>query len=161
MSAGTPAGTTIAVHSAGLAAGHAGLGDGRDVRQRGVALLAHGGERAQLALADVLQRRRDGADRELDAALHQVDHRLRGAAIGHVGDLDAGLALEQLAGEMRERAGAGRGVAERAGLGLGERDEILQRRRRHLRRADQHERRDADHRDRREILDRIERQAWR
>mgnify|MGYP007020379460 CR=1 FL=1 len=39
-------------------------------------------------------------------------------------EVDAGLALEQLAGEMDRAAGAGRGVSELAGLLLGERDEI-------------------------------------
>src|SRR5260370_827199 len=73
--------------------------------------------------------------------------------------IGSGLVLEQLAGEMGERGGAGRGVAQRAGVGLGEGYDIAQRLGLDLRRADQHERRAADHRDRREILDRVERQA--
>ena len=40
--------------------------------------------------------------------------------------LDAGLALEQFAREMGERASTGRGVAQRAGLLFRQRDEILQ-----------------------------------
>ena len=51
--------------------------------------------------------------------------RLRHAAIGDMGHLDAGHALEQLAGHVRHRAGAGRGVGEL--LRLRELDEIADR----------------------------------
>ena len=131
MSAGTPAGTTIAVHSAASQPGtpaSATVGMSGSMTLRFSLMVASA---RSLPSRMCCERRRDGADRKLDAALHQVEHRLRAAAVGHVGDVDAGLALEQFAGEMGERAGAGRGVAQRAGLGLRQRDEVLQRRRRH------------------------------
>jgi hypothetical protein len=101
------------------------------------------------------QRRGDGAELHLDAAFEQIERRLRGAAIGHVGELDLRELLEQRAGEMGERGRTRRGVVEHARPGLRERDQVLHRLRRHAGVEREHEGRAAQHRDRREILDRI------
>jgi hypothetical protein len=46
------------------------------------------------------------------------------AAVGHVDDIDAGLPLEQFAGDVLRGADAGRCVGQLARLRLGERDEL-------------------------------------
>ena len=85
-------------------------------------------------------------------AADHVLQRGRGALVGHVHDIDLGLGLEQFAGQMRGRAIAGRGEIELAGLRLGERDQLLQRFRRHVRIDHQDIGLRADQRDRHEIL---------
>ena len=54
-----------------------------------------------------------------------VDQRRPRAAKRDVQDVDAGLDLEQLAGQMQEGADTGRCVLQFAGLALGQRDELL------------------------------------
>ncbi len=142
----------------GLAAGHAAFRHGGDIGKHGIARVAHDRERSDRAFAHLLQRRRNRADRQVDAALNEVERRLRRTAVRHVHDVDVGAALEQLAGKVRERAGAGRGVAELAGLRLGEAHELGECLHRQLPRRHEHERRAADHADRREIPERVERQ---
>ena len=54
----------------------------------------------------------------------EVDQRRPGAAIGDVGEVDAGERLEQLGREKAERADASRAVADRAGLGARQLDQV-------------------------------------
>ena len=75
-------------------------------------------------------------------------------------DLDAGLHLEQLGEQVRRRAGARGAEAQRAGLVLGELDEIGRGLRRRRRIDHQHERHARVEHDRHQILHRIERQAF-
>ncbi len=62
----------------------------------------------------------------VDRAGQQVVDRRRGAAIGHVQQVGAGLALEQLDREMGDAAGAGGAAVHLAGIGLGMGDEALE-----------------------------------
>ena len=105
------------------------------------------------------QRRRDGGELHLQPAGDHVGHRLGRSLVGHVGEVDAGHGGEQRGGEMREARHAGRAVVERAGLGLGQRDQLGDVVHREPRIDHQHIGRGADHHDRREILDRIVRQV--
>ena len=61
----------------------------------------------------VRQHRRHGAELDVDAAALGIEHRLRRAAVRHLGELDAGHLREQRAGEMREARRADRRVAQR------------------------------------------------
>jgi hypothetical protein len=74
-----------------------------------------------------------------------------------VHDVEAGHRLEQLAGHVIGRAGAGRRVIELPGLGLRERNQLLQRSGLHVGIHDEHEIRIVDRRDRREIAHQRER----
>src|SRR6185503_6657935 len=82
-------------------------------------------------------------------------HRRRGAAVGHMGDVDLGGELEQFAGEMRQAAGAGGREVELARLFLGERDQLLHVVGGDAGRHHQHFRHFGDQRDGREILERV------
>ena len=87
----------------------------------------------------------------------QVAHRGRGAAIGHMHDVDAGPDLQQFPGQVRGRAAAGRRIVELAGACLREGDELLQRTHRQGRMRDQDVRHAAHERHRGEALHRVER----
>ncbi len=78
------------------------------------------------------------------------------ALVGNVSDVDARHGLQQLHGEMRVGAGAGRRVGQIAGLALGERDELGERARLDRGMHRQHARQRHDDRDRREIAHRVE-----
>ena len=69
----------------------------------------------------------EALEHELHAAGDQVVDRRRAAAIGHVHDLGAGHELEQLAADVAGRAVARRRIGELAGIGLGVRDQVLDR----------------------------------
>ena len=58
------------------------------------------------------------AEHRIDMPAGEIVHRRRRALVGHVRDLDAGTALEQLEREMGGRAVALRGVAQLVGLGV-------------------------------------------
>ena len=105
--------------------------------------------------ADIAERRRDAVEGELDAAADQVGHHRRRAAIGDVVGLDAGHRIEQLGDEVIAAAGAVRAERQRAGLGLGERDQVGGGLHRHVVVGDQHERGGRDQRDRGEVAHRI------
>ena len=68
---------------------------------------------------------------------------------------EAGELLEQFAGEVAHRAGAGRAVGQLARIGLGVGDELLERLRRHRGVNDDRGGRDREQRDRHKVLDRI------
>ena len=73
--------------------------------------------------------------------------------------LDAGALAEQFDHQMGLRRGAGRGVVELAGVGLGQRDEFAERFRRHFRIEQKQQRILPHHDDRGEVALRIVRQA--
>ena len=97
---------------------------GGSVRRVAAALERGDREPAQLAALDQRQHRADVVEHDVDAAGDEVVERGPGAAIGHVQHLDAGHALEQLAGEMDRGAVAGRGEGDLARVGLGVGDEL-------------------------------------
>ena len=81
---------------------------------------------AELARPDQFEHHA-ACEQHVDAAGNDVVERGCRAAIGHVGHLDPGHALEQFACHVRRRAGAGRRVGELALLLLGVGDEFLHR----------------------------------
>ena len=96
-----------------------------------------------------------GSQTDLEAALQQVGHAGRHAAIGHRSDVELVLVLQQLARKMERRAVARVQVVEPAGIGLGVVDQLLQRPDRE-RRIDRRDRgRDGGQRDRLEVRQRI------
>ena len=73
--------------------------------------------------------RLDGGDdlaNVIDAAADQILHRRSGAAIGHVGDVDADHVVQQHAAEMGGRARAGRAELHLRLVRLGVGDELLE-----------------------------------
>jgi hypothetical protein len=87
-----------------------------------------------------------------------VQHRQAAAAVGHVDDVHAGQGLEHLAGKVRARAVAGRGVVEPARVVLGVAHQLGHRGHRQRRRHHQHQRDLGHARDRREVGHRVETQ---
>jgi hypothetical protein len=67
---------------------------------------------------DLRHNARQIAEHHADAPGHEIVHGGAGAPIRHVGHLDAGHALEQLAAQMRRRADAGRRERDAALLAL-------------------------------------------
>src|SRR2546421_9708099 len=55
-------------------------------------------------------------ERHADVAAEQIVHRRAATFVGNVRDVDAGLLMQQLAGEMMRRASAGGAVIELAGI---------------------------------------------
>ncbi len=72
------------------------------------------------------QRNRYVEQGRIDGAGDQVVGRGCRPSIGHVQDVDAGLVLQKLDGEMRDAAGAGRAAGDLARLGLGGGNELLE-----------------------------------
>jgi hypothetical protein len=97
---------------------------GGHVLELRAALLAGDGQRAHAARAQVRQRGGQAGEHGLGlAAQHVVDGRCD-AAVGDVQHEGAGLLLEQLHRQVRQRAGAGRAVAHPAGVLLHVVDEL-------------------------------------
>ena len=82
-------------------------------------------ERAHQPGLILRQRLGDGGPGHRNLSGEHVVQRRRAAAIDHVGHLDAGLDLELLGREMRHAGEAGGAEIDGAGLGLGERDQLL------------------------------------
>ena len=138
-----------------LEAGVALLDQRRELRQRGGASERGHAQAAQLAGAHLAHR----DARHHEAGLHLagedgVDH-LREALVGHVHEVDAGAALEQLHRQVRRAAVAHAAVVELALLRLGDAHEVGQRVGAELRVDHQQVRRGGHQRDRRELLDRV------
>ena len=111
-------------------------------------------ERADLARAHVLEQR---AAREIhvDAPRNEIVEHGAGAAIRHMGHVEAGHLLEQLDGEMRCAAGAGRCHRDLARVGFRMGDEFLHRLGRRRVRHEHVVREVEEVRDRRKVGDRI------
>ena len=108
------------------------LGDGRQLREGSRALGARDTERAKTAL---LGKRHDhwrAGETHLQLATQQVAHEGRGALVGHVQEFRAGGIGEIGRGEMRGRCRPAGAIGQRAGLCLGESDQVLNRGRRHV-----------------------------
>ena len=84
----------------------------------GKPLLLGSGKDADAAGGRLRQDRRRRAEADRDVAGDQVLNGGAAAAIGNVADVDAGLLLEQLAGDVMAGADAGAAVAELAGVAL-------------------------------------------
>ena len=91
------------------------------------ALGTAGGDRLQLAGADVLGGDMDGQEHVADLAAQKILHRARRALVGHVHQLDARRGLDQRHRQMMRRADARAAVGERLGRGLGRRDQLAER----------------------------------
>ena len=141
----------------GLLIVEAGLHHRRHRRQRGRPLRAHHREPAHLAAEDARRGGRQCRKADRGVAADGRIHRRAAAGERHMDDVDAVRTLEQFAGEMSGRAGAGGGVAEFARIDLEQRDQLLGRARAEQFMGDDHRRRRAHQRHRREILHRIER----
>ena len=139
-------------------AGEAGLDQGRNPWNRLDPLADGDAEPLHAAFAYESGHRPDVAEHHRHVAGHHVVERRPAAPIGDMLDVGAGHALEQLHVDVMRRAHAARGVAELAGLGFREPDQIGDAGDRQRRIDHQHERDRGDQRDRGEILDRIVRQ---
>src|SRR5262249_56169833 len=85
------------------------------------------GECGQRAVLDLPDRSGDRREHHLHVAGDHVLQRRPGALVWHVHDVDPGLRLEQLAGEVGGRAIAAGGEVDGARLRSGERDQLGQR----------------------------------
>ena len=110
----------------------------------------------QLAALGIFSRRRDRRDGHRDVPAEQIGDRRAGPAVGHVHQLDAGHAGEQLARNMTDRADAGRSVVDLSRVGLGVSDQLRDRVHRKRGMHDNRRGRVADQPDRCEILAGIE-----
>ena len=90
----------------------------------GTRLHAAEAQHVELAGLDGRQRDRRAHRDHVDVAGDQVVERGRGAAIVHRRELDAGQAFQQQRGGVRRGADARGAVGQRAGLLLGERDQL-------------------------------------
>ena len=127
----------------------------RHVGQQRVSLGTRHRERPHLARLDVRQRGGETGKQRLRLAAEDVGDCRADAAIRDVLEVDAGLYLELLHRQMRERPRTRRTVGELAFVRLRVVDELWQRLHRQRRGNDEDVGRATDHRDGREILDRI------
>ena len=116
-----------AVEGRDLVVRHAGLDHGGQVGGERRAGAARHRERAQPALADQRQQDGDALEGHLDLAAEHGGDEFAAALVGHADDVDAGRRLEQLAGHMRQAAGAGMRVVELARTALRVGDELARR----------------------------------
>ncbi len=91
----------------GLLIAQPGFDHGRHIRQRRRALRAHHREPPHLAAEDARRRGRQRREADRRMAADGGIHRRAAAGERHMDDVDAVFGLEQFAGEMRRRAGAG------------------------------------------------------
>src|SRR5712672_877502 len=108
-----------------LEVGHARFDEGRDVGQDRLALGGRDREDARLAGLVQLERRGHLGEHQVDVTRDEVVDGGRRAAVRHVEHADAGLAAEQLGGEMRGRAGSLRREIELVRIGARIGDEFL------------------------------------
>ena len=122
----------------------------------GTRLVAGDGERAQLAGLDVALHDRQVGEHERDLPAQQVVDARRFAPIGDVNHLDAGVEGEQFACHVRRGADAAGAEVHRAVLGLGFRDQVIDRLDRRVGIDHRDQRRDADRRQAGQLLGGIE-----
>ena len=82
-------------------------------------------QRAQFAVANMLENGRDRTESEIDLPAEQVDNGWPAAAIRHRDNVDAGFLPELFTAEMNRRAEAGGRHAQRARLRLGQCDQLF------------------------------------
>ena len=123
----------------GFVTGHAGFGQGRHFGHHVRALEAGGGQCLDFAGAHLLGHGGDGVKHQVNLAADHVSAGARAAFVGHVNGIDVGHALEQFAGHVIRRAGAGRCVVQLAGVGLGEGEQVFEVVGCHLGVGDQHQ----------------------
>jgi hypothetical protein len=104
-----------------------GLAHARHIRQRRPARPNSDAENPQSPRSDVLDRRRDRIEHEVDMPGEQIGECRRAAAIRHMEQIDPSHRFEQLAVKMRRAADAGRRHQELAGIGLGIGDQLRDR----------------------------------
>jgi hypothetical protein len=121
------------VPGGGIEAFEAELIDGGKLREHRCTLERGDGERAHLPTLDMRHDRGRGRKHHLHVARDHILQRRRRAFVWHVHDIDLGLRLEQLGGEMRGRAMAGGGIVDLAGISLGSSDQLGHRAHRQLR----------------------------
>ena len=119
------------------------------------ALGAADGKHLHLAVFEMAGNGRQRGVQKGDLPTEERRHRLPGALVRHMHDVDAEAGLERLGGEVMDAADAGGAVVQLARLLLRERHQLLQRVRGHRGMRDQVERRGADQAHRREILERL------
>ena len=107
-----------------LVARQAALGHRRHLGQQLAAPGAGHRQRLEPAGLHVRQRRRLQIEHQRHVAGQHIGQRRCAALVRHMQQLDAGIAGEQLAGEMVRRAEAGRRVGELARLAPGQRDHV-------------------------------------
>ncbi|SPR96292.1 hypothetical protein CBM2634_A100230 [Cupriavidus taiwanensis] len=127
------------------------LGDRRHLGQHRRAPGAGGAEGAQLARLDIGQRRRQLRKHHGHLPADQIGHGRAYAFVRHMVQLDAGIELQQLAGEMRLAAGTRRGEAQLARLLRGQLEQFCERPRRRGRADHQHVLGGGEHRHRRQV----------
>ena len=132
-----------------------GFGDGRQAGQHGRRL--HGAKRDgfELAASDLAEHGRRVLELHLNAARNEVDQRRPGAAIGDMGEIDAGQRLEQLRRKEVEGADARGAVADRARLFPRALDQIADRGDGKILVDDQHGGTGRDLHDRREVAQHV------
>jgi hypothetical protein len=109
---GVLAGARNPVPGDGVEAGKAARRNGRHVRHDRRALFARHRQSTQRSGLQVRQHADGIAEHHVPLPADQVGDRERGAAIGHMRHLQAGLAAEQLGDEMIGRADAGCAVVQ-------------------------------------------------
>jgi hypothetical protein len=114
---GVPFGAPMPEPSARLVARHR-LGDGRHAGKLVRRRVGRHREGAQLAAADMLDRRRQVVEDHVDGAGNEIGQRRAGAAIGHMRHLDAGHRHQHLARQMHRGTVAGRGHVILPGFAL-------------------------------------------
>src|SRR6266849_6561427 len=127
----------------------------RQVRQRLHPQPAPNRKRLDGASRDLWQQNRYVEEHDVNLMADEIIHSRRGAPIGHMDDVDLGAGAEQLAGEMRHAARAGRPVVDGARLRFGKGDQFLHIGDRYSGGGDQELRYPGDEGDRGEILERI------
>ena len=126
--------------------------------QHGGALLPRGGERAQLAGADVRQWPDQGVEGQVHFAAKDGYGGGRIAFVRHMQEVDTRLLLESLSAQMQRPAAAGRAVTQLAGVGLGVGHHLAQRGAGGRRMRRDHQRISGDQADRRQVFGGIPRQ---
>ena len=127
----------------------------RHVFEQRVARQAGDRQRTHAPRADVRQRGGQAGEHRLRLATEQIVERWRDAAVRDVHEEDAGLLLEQLHRQVRQRPRTGRAVAQLPGLAARVVEQLAQRVHRQRCVDHQHVGRGTDHADRREVLDRV------
>jgi len=97
---------------------------GRQIRHQRSAPARQHGDRLHLFAGDQRRRCAEIAAQVVDLPADQIVRSRRRATIGHMRDVDSDLGVEQRAGQMRGRAGAGGSILHLTGVCLQQRNEL-------------------------------------